>query len=320
MRLIINASLKQVNLVWSTVSVLKADAPVSYPGNQPSPSFPLFSQAHTALGSWCGFHFLYGSQNCRGISHLYQPLSHAIHLHHTFMDQRSQALLPPLPNPLPYSKFLVISAPNLKPRLFLNHLLSNETIFSHFREARNTWIYSLHSIPLGIWHFAFSMPRNNEQVWCQNLKLSTRHSCETQRDNCEMKSWAESGAEEPSLTPQGFIRLLQPNLVPLMNKPRWFSPVCPTSALLRHGQWPCSVGHRPFQFLELQPWAWLPSVTTLTCATLESPASRAAREWDCWGYRAHKPGVTLHKWVDCAVQLFYFNKIKNMHSTCSASI
>lgn len=98
---------------------------------------------------------------------------------------------------------------------------------------RNTWIYSLNSIPLGISpYFGFSLPRNNEQVWCQNLKLSTRHSCETQRDNCETKSWAESGAEEPSLTPQGFIRLLQPNLAPLMNKPRWFSPVCPTSALL----------------------------------------------------------------------------------------
>lgn len=77
-------------------------------------------------------------------------ISHAIHMHCTFMDQRSQALLPPLPNPLPYSKFLVISAPNLKPRLFLNHLLSNEAIFSHFREARNTRIYSLHSISLDI--------------------------------------------------------------------------------------------------------------------------------------------------------------------------
>lgn len=52
MRLIINASLQQVNLVWSTVSVLKADAPASYPGNQSSPAFPLLSKVHTQY--WMG--------------------------------------------------------------------------------------------------------------------------------------------------------------------------------------------------------------------------------------------------------------------------
>lgn len=102
MRLIINADLKQVNLVWSTVSVLKADAPASYPANQSSPSFPLISQGPCIiLGWWCRFHFPYGSR-IAGAQHIYQSLSHAIQLHHTFMDQRAQALLF-FPHPLPYS-------------------------------------------------------------------------------------------------------------------------------------------------------------------------------------------------------------------------
>lgn len=135
--------------------------------------------------------------------------------------------------------------------------------------------------------------------------------------NSEGQLWDEqSGAEQASPTPQGLIRLLQPHLDPLMNKPRWFLSVPPLTLDSNPALW--GTGH--FRLFQLQPWAWLPSATTLTCATLESPASRAAREWDCWGYRAQKPGVTLHKWIDCAVQLFYFNKIKNMHSTCSASI
>lgn len=125
MRLIINASLKQVNLVWPTVSVLKAEAPASYPGNLLL-SFAL-QGLYTGLDCWCRF------------------LTWA---HHTFTS----------PYPMPFTSItlsLVITSP---PTHFLTHQeivsfyshfsteletrlsksLSNEANLPHFKETVKT--------------------------------------------------------------------------------------------------------------------------------------------------------------------------------------
>lgn len=141
MKLIINASLKQVNLVWSTVSVLKADALATYPGNHGYLLLSLVLQGpYTVFVWWCTFPVWI--KDCRCTSHLYQFLPHVIHLHHTFMDQR----VPSITFFPPPSSFLtrksqvstVISALNLKLRLSLNHFLSNEANLSHFKVTANT--------------------------------------------------------------------------------------------------------------------------------------------------------------------------------------
>lgn len=228
MKLIINASLKQVNLVWSTVSVLKADALATYPGNHGHLLLSLALQGpYTVLGWWCRSPVWIQDGRCT--SHLYQSLPHAIHLHPTFMDQRvpSITFFPP-PSSLLTRKSqvsTVISALNLKLRLSLNHFLSNEANLSHFKVTANTWIYSFYSIPLDIpiLHIisAFQYLAINRYVktWSSLQGTAVKFRETTVRWNPE-----QSGAEELSLRSQGLIRLLQPNLAPLMNKLRWFSP------------------------------------------------------------------------------------------------
>lgn len=241
------------------------------------------------------------------------------------MDQRFQALLFPPPISSLLTRKSEISSyfsTQLKTTQALSKSLSLK--WSKFISLQRNWKHlnlflPLHSLgyPNILPHFGFWVPRTMNRYDIRTE--SSLQGTPVKFRGTTVRSLEQLGAEEPIRTSQGLIRLLQPNWVPLMNDPRWFLLLCPHSALLEPlilALW--GTGH--FRVLQLQPWAWLPSVTTLTCATLESPASRAAHEWDCWGYRAHKPGVTLHKWVDCAVQLFYFNKIKNMHSTCSASI
>lgn len=121
-----NASLKQVNLVWSSQCA------------QCSCSSKLsWESAHAVHYSPRPIHWTggVGFISCRdtGLQRHITPLPVLIpcqYLHHTSMEQRSQALLFP-PHPLPYSPTrksqvsTVLSAPNSKPRLFLNHLLSN---------------------------------------------------------------------------------------------------------------------------------------------------------------------------------------------------
>lgn len=95
MKLIINASLKQVNLVWSTVSVLKADALATYPGNHGHLLLSLALQGpYTVLVWWCRSPVWIQDGRCT--SHLYQSLPHAIHLHPTFMHPKHYFFPPTL--------------------------------------------------------------------------------------------------------------------------------------------------------------------------------------------------------------------------------
>lgn len=171
MRLIINASLKQVNLVWSTVSVLKVNAPVSYPGNQSSAYFPLFSKVHHTFTSPYPMPF-----TCIILLWIWSP-RHYFFPPILFLTRKSQVST-------------VISAPNLKPRLFLNHFLSNEANLFCFKETGNTWIYSFHSIPLDIPVFHLTLPFQYLEQWTgMTLKLKSLYKALLW--NSEGRQWDE---------------------------------------------------------------------------------------------------------------------------------
>lgn len=188
-------------------------------------SFPLLSKAHTQY--WVGgVHFLYGSRTAGA--------------HHTFTSPYPMPFtcipllcIPSITFFPPPSSLLtrksqvstVISALNLKLRLSLNHSLSNEANLSHFKVTANT----PESIPSTLfpWIFQYSISafqylainRYDVKTWSSLQGTAVKFRGTTVRWNPE-----QSGAEELSLRSQGLIRLLQPNLAPLMNKLRWFSP------------------------------------------------------------------------------------------------
>lgn len=219
MRLIIDASLKQVNLVWSTVSVLKADAAASYPGNHGHVLLAIALQGpHTVL-DWCRFHFLYGSRIEGGhhTSTSPYPMPFTCITLLWIRGPRHYFFL----HPLPYSPG------NHKLLQSFQHQTWNPDFFYitfsqmkiYFTETGNTWIYSFLSVPLDI-------PILHLILAFQHLATINRYDVKTWRSlqgtpvrwNSEL-----SGAEEPSLNSQGLIRLCKPNLVPLMKHPRWFS-------------------------------------------------------------------------------------------------
>lgn len=129
MRLVIGTSLKQVNLVWSTLSVLKADPPASYPGKHADFLLSMVLQSPHTL--------LIGSKPSREDSFYRCAVytSRTASTHHTYTGPQpisrvcSMLLRIGVPrrnilrgnSPVPS----VISALHFTPRFFLNHVLQN---------------------------------------------------------------------------------------------------------------------------------------------------------------------------------------------------
>jgi len=133
--------------VWSTVSVLKADTPASYPGKHShfvlsmvlqSPYTLLIGSVPSQEDSFyrCALH---GSRIAISTPHLYCSSTHTMGLYCTFMDQSSQALPSPLYLTRNSPVSTVISAHNYKTRFFLNYIVLKETRFlSSFKDRVET--------------------------------------------------------------------------------------------------------------------------------------------------------------------------------------
>lgn len=140
MRLIISTSLKQVNLVWSTVSVLKADPPASYPGKHAdflvstdlqSPYTLLIGGVPSREDSFyrCT---LYGSRIASPPHTFTSPQPVAPHFCRSEFPGITFSPSPLLTGNSSVST--VISAQNFKRRFFLNHTLSEARLLSSFKD------------------------------------------------------------------------------------------------------------------------------------------------------------------------------------------